>query len=70
MNTKEATNRILQLRSLIDRHNHLYFVENDPEIGDGQFDRLMLELRSLESSFPDLITHQSPTQRVLCLIHI
>ena len=64
MNTKEATNRILQLRSLIDRHNHLYFVENDPEIGDGQFDRLMLELRSLESSFPDLITHQSPTQRV------
>ena len=64
MDKKDATNRILQLRSLIDTHNHLYFVDNNPEIGDGQFDRLMLELRSLESSFPDLISNQSPTQRV------
>jgi len=64
MDIKDATNRIIELRSIIDRHNHLYFVENNPEIGDGQFDRLMLELRTLEDSFPDLITNQSPTQRV------
>ena len=64
MDIKDATNRIIELRSIIDRHNHLYFVENNPEIGDGQFDRLMLELRTLEDSFPDLVTNQSPTQRV------
>ena len=64
MDTKNAINRILQLRGLIDHHNHLYFVENNSEIGDGQFDRMMLELRSLENRFPDLITSQSPTQRV------
>ena len=64
MDIKDATNRIIELRSIIDRHNHLYFVENNPEIGEGQFDRLMLELRTLEDSFPDLVTNQSPTQRV------
>ncbi|MFL2760625.1 MAG: NAD-dependent DNA ligase LigA [Dehalococcoidia bacterium] len=64
MDTNDAINRILQLRGLIDHHNHLYFVENNSEIGDGQFDRMMLELRSLENRFPDLITSQSPTQRV------
>ena len=64
MDRKEAENRITQLRGLIDRHNYLYFVENIPEIGDGQYDKLMSELRGLENSFPDLITNQSPTQRV------
>ena len=64
MDTNDAINRILELRGLIDHHNHLYFIENNSEIGDGQFDRMMLELRSLENRFPDLITSQSPTQRV------
>ena len=64
MERKEAGNRINQLRSLIDRHNYLYFVENIPEIGDGQYDKLMSELRGLENSFPGLIANQSPTQRV------
>jgi DNA ligase (NAD+) len=39
-------------------------VENIPEIGDGQYDKLMSELRDLENSFPDLITNQSPSQRL------
>ena len=64
MDRKEAENRITHLRTVIDRHNYLYFVENIPEIGDGQYDKLMLELRCIENSFPDLITNQSPTQRV------
>jgi DNA ligase (NAD+) len=64
MDRKEAENRITQLRALVDRHNYLYFVENIPEIGDGQYDKLMSELRDLENSFPDLITNQSPTQRL------
>ena len=41
MDTNDAINRILQLRGLIDHHNHLYFVENNSEIGDGQFDRMI-----------------------------
>jgi DNA ligase (NAD+) len=64
MDRKEAENRISQLRALVDRHNYLYFVENIPEIGDGQYDKLMSELRDLENSFPDLITNQSPSQRL------
>ena len=64
MDRKEAENRITHLRTVIDRHNYLYFVENIPEIGDGKYDKLMLELRGIENSFPDLITNQSPTQRV------
>ena len=64
MDRKEAENRITHLRTVIDRHNYLYFVENIPEIGDGQYDKLMSELRGIENSFPDLITNQSPTQRV------
>ena len=64
MDRKEAANRITHIRTLIDRHNYLYFVENIPEIGDGQYDKLMSELRDIENTFPDLITTQSPTQRV------
>jgi len=64
MDRKEAENRIYQLRASVDRHNYLYFVENIPEIGDGQYDKLMSELRDLENSFPDLITNQSPSQRL------
>ena len=64
MDRKEAANRITHLRTVIDRHNYLYFVENIPEIGDGQYDKLMSELRDIENTFPDLITNQSPTQRV------
>jgi len=55
---------IQQLREEIDRHNHLYFVLSHPEITDNQFDSLMSKLRKLEENRPDLITSESPTQRI------
>jgi DNA ligase (NAD+) len=56
--------RAAELRRLIDRHNHLYYVDAKPEISDHEFDRLLEELRSIEAAHPDLVTPDSPTQRV------
>ena len=53
-----------RLRDRIRRHEHLYFVEDSPEISDGEFDRLMRRLQELESSHPELFRADSPTQRV------
>lgn len=65
MDAKEkAARRIDELREQLRRHDYLYFVENNPEISDEQYDRLMLELRRLEQEHPDLITPDSPSQRV------
>ncbi|MCY4527896.1 MAG: NAD-dependent DNA ligase LigA [Chloroflexi bacterium] len=55
---------IKDLRDRIDYHNHQYFVLDAPELSDSQYDELMLELRSLESEHPELVTPDSPTQRV------
>src|SRR5262249_35519413 len=51
-------------RREINRHNHLYYVEARPEISDREFDRLLDELKKLEAAHPELITPDSPTQRV------
>lgn len=59
-----AARRIEQLREEIRHHDYLYFVENNPQISDEQYDRLMRELRELEAAHPALITPDSPTQRV------
>ena len=48
----------------IRRHERLYYVEDRPEITDAEFDALMRELRTLEEEHPDLVTPDSPTQRV------
>ena len=56
--------QIEKLREEIRRHEHLYYVLDAPEISDAQYDRLMLELRRLEQQNPELITPDSPTQRV------
>lgn len=56
--------RIAELRRLIGRHNHLYYVEAKPEISDREFDQLLEELKKLEGAHPELITPDSPTQRV------
>lgn len=56
--------RIDELRRLIDRHNYLYYVEARPEISDREFDRLLDELKKLEEAHPELVTPDSPTQRV------
>ena len=60
----EVRKRLDDLRNLIRRHEYLYFVEANPEITDGEFDRLMQQLKDLEAAYPDLITPDSPTQRV------
>ena len=56
--------KIEQLRDEIRRHDHLYYVLNQPEISDQQYDKLFAELKDLEKKNPELITVDSPTQRV------
>ncbi len=64
MNREEAKKRIDQLRELINYHNYLYYVKDAPEISDSEYDRLFSELKTLEQKFPDLVTPDSPTQRI------
>lgn len=59
-----AVRRIHALRDQINHHNFQYYVLDMPEIPDGEYDRLMRELEDLEHQFPQLVTHDSPTQRV------
>jgi DNA ligase (NAD+) len=60
----DAKKRIDKLREELNHHNHLYYVESRPSIGDREYDKLMQELIDLEREHPDLITPDSPTQRV------
>jgi DNA ligase (NAD+) len=60
----QAAERIQALRREIRRHDALYYVKNRPEISDEAYDRLFRELTELEGAFPDLVTADSPTQRV------
>jgi DNA ligase (NAD+) len=59
-----AQKRIASLREQIRRHDYLYYVLAQPEISDRDYDQLYTELEQLEGQFPDLITADSPTQRV------
>lgn len=63
-NKKKAEKRIKKLKQEIRYHDKKYYVENQPEISDAEYDQLMRELEALEEEFPDLITEDSPTQRV------
>ncbi len=56
--------RIAKLREELERHNHLYYVENAPQITDREFDSLMKELEELEKANPELADDQSPTRHV------
>ncbi|MYD50189.1 MAG: NAD-dependent DNA ligase LigA [Dehalococcoidia bacterium] len=56
--------RITELRDRIDYHNHRYYVLDAPEISDSQYDDLIRELRRIEAEHPELVTPDSPTQRV------
>jgi DNA ligase (NAD+) len=56
--------RAAELRKLIDYHNHRYYVDAAPEISDREFDRLLEELTKIEADHPELVTPDSPTQRV------
>ena len=64
MDRKKAAERIVKLRSEIRHHDYLYYVKDAPEVSDEQYDKLYRELVSLEEQFPDLVTDDSPTQRV------
>jgi DNA ligase (NAD+) len=62
---KAATRRrVAELRELIDQYDYRYYVLDDPTVPDAEYDRLMLELRELEAQHPELLTADSPTQRV------
>ena len=64
MDLETAQDRIKQLKDIINQHNHLYYVKDNPQISDHEYDQLMRELIQLETSFPQLLTVDSPTQRV------
>lgn len=56
--------RIRELRDAIRHHEERYYIHNDPEIADEEFDRLLRELERLEAEYPELVIAESPTQRV------
>jgi len=60
----QAEQKILQLREQLNHHSYQYYVLDDPEISDAEYDRRYRELQSLEKNHPELITTDSPTQRV------
>jgi DNA ligase (NAD+) len=64
MTKNEASQKIQKLRQELERHNRLYYLEAKPEISDRDYDRLMRELMDLEQAFPELVTPDSPSQRV------
>jgi DNA ligase (NAD+) len=61
---ERARTRAEELRRLIGHHDFLYYVENRPQVSDAEYDALVRELRDLEARYPELITPDSPTQRV------
>ena len=64
MSLEEIKKQIEKLRKEIKRHDYLYYVLNQPEISDYEYDQLMKKLQDLEKKYPQLITPDSPTQRV------
>ncbi len=60
----ESTQRAAQLHTLLHRYAHRYYVQDNPEVPDAEYDRLFQELQALESIHPTLLTTDSPTQRV------
>lgn len=64
MNKSDAEKKIKELSELIQKYSDQYYLYDDPEISDYEFDMLMQELKALENSYPELILPASPTQRV------
>ena len=61
---RAAAARAVELRALLERYNYRYYALDNPEVPDAEYDRLMLELRGIETRYPELLTADSPTQRV------
>ena len=64
MDKSDVKKKILKIREELNYHNYKYYVENSPVISDYEYDKLLKQLEKLESEHPDLITKDSPTQRV------
>ena len=64
MTKEQAARRLEQLRQEIRHHDFLYYVKSAPELSDGAYDKLYRDLLDLEQRFPDLVTTDSPSQRV------
>jgi DNA ligase (NAD+) len=62
--TRAEQERLAQLKNQVRHHDYLYYVKDRPEISDGEYDRLFRELADLERAYPELVTSDSPTQRV------
>ncbi|MGH9623638.1 MAG: DNA ligase LigA-related protein, partial [Bryobacteraceae bacterium] len=62
--TDSLSQRVERLRRELEHHEYLYYVLDRPEISDAAFDRMMRELRDLETAHPELLMPDSPTQRV------
>jgi DNA ligase (NAD+) len=61
---ERSRKRVVELRRQIEHHNYRYYVLDDPEVPDAEYDRLMRELQDLEERFPELVSEDSPTRRV------
>ena len=61
----EPARRAAELRALLQHHAHLYYVLDTPEMPDAEYDRLFQELQALEAAHPELLTPDSPTQRIM-----
>jgi DNA ligase (NAD+) len=61
---EKSQKRAAELRDLLNYHSYKYYVEDNPEIEDFEYDRLMRELQDIENMFPELVTPDSPTRRV------
>ena len=64
MTPTEASARVQELRAEIEAHNYRYYVLDQPSVPDAEYDRLLRDLEQLEKDFPQLVSAQSPTQRV------
>ena len=64
MEHRQAEQRVRELTALLERYNHEYYVLDAPSVDDYTFDQLMHELAALEQAYPDLLSPNSPTQRV------
>jgi DNA ligase (NAD+) len=64
MMNEDVQKRAAELRQALNRHNYLYYVLDEPEVSDAEYDHLMRELMALETAHPELVGPDSPTQRV------
>jgi DNA ligase (NAD+) len=64
MNRQQAEQRIRDLHAVIRHHDYLYYVKDQPDVADSEYDKLFAELKQLEAQYPEFVTPDSPTQRV------